>query len=137
MIHPTLRCTAFAGPRRIASGELRHVALKAKQAFDAGKPVLVFEDASGQPVELPLELPAGELLRRLAEPAAEADTKPAAEVEPKPAAEDQAPDESKDGKKKDAGAVGEKAVAVGKADPDAADEIPRLEKQIAEWKSGK
>ena len=68
MIHPTLRCTAFAGPRRIASGELRHVALKAKQAFDAGKPVLVFEDASGQPVELPLELPAGELLRRLAEP---------------------------------------------------------------------
>jgi len=70
MIHPTLRCTAFAGPRRIASGELRHVALKAKQAFDAGKPVLVFEDASGQPVELPLELPAGELLRRLAEPAA-------------------------------------------------------------------
>lgn len=73
MIHPTLRCTAFAGPRRIASGELRHVALKAKQAFDAGKPVLVFEDASGQPVELPLELPAGELLRRLAEPAA-ADT---------------------------------------------------------------
>ncbi len=72
MIHPTLRCTAFAGPRRIASGELRHVALKAKQAFDAGKPVLVFEDASGQPVELPLELPAGELLRRLAEPAAEA-----------------------------------------------------------------
>ena len=72
MIHPTLRCTAFAGPRRIASGELRHVALKAKQAFDAGKPVLVFEDASGQPVELPLELPAGELLRRLAEPAAPA-----------------------------------------------------------------
>ena len=70
MIHPTLRCTAFAGPRRIASGELRHVALKAKQAFDAGKPVLVFEDAGGHPVELPLELPAGELLRRLAEPAA-------------------------------------------------------------------
>lgn len=70
MIHPTLRCTAFAGPQRIASGELRHVALKAKQAFDAGKPVLVFEDASGQPVALPLELPAGELLRRLAEPMA-------------------------------------------------------------------
>jgi len=72
MIHPTLRCTAFAGPRRIASGELRHVALKAKQAFDAGKPVLVFEDASGQAVELPLELPVGELLRRLAEPVAAA-----------------------------------------------------------------
>ena len=72
MIHPTLRCTAFAGPRRIASGELRHVALKAKQAFDAGKPVRVFEDASGMPVALPLELPAGELLRRLADPLATA-----------------------------------------------------------------
>ena len=69
MSHPTLRCTAFAGRHRIASGELRHVALKAKQAFDAGKPVLVFEDASGRVVELPLELPAGELLKRLAEPA--------------------------------------------------------------------
>ena len=46
MYTPFLRCTAFAGPGRIASGELRHVALKAKQAFDAGKPVQVFEDAS-------------------------------------------------------------------------------------------
>ena len=70
MYNPFLRCTAFAGPGRIASGELRHVALKAKQAFDAGKPVLVFEDASGRTVELPLELPAGELLKRLAEPMA-------------------------------------------------------------------
>lgn len=66
----SLRCTAFAGASRIASGELRHVAMKAKQAFDAGKPVLVFEDASARPVELPLELPVGELLKRLAEPLA-------------------------------------------------------------------
>ena len=72
MYNPFLRCTAFAGPGRIASGELRHVALKAKQAFDAGKPVQVFEDASGRVVELPLELPAGDLLKRLAEPAASA-----------------------------------------------------------------
>lgn len=70
MFHPALRCTAFAGPSRIASGELRHVALKAKQAFDAGKPVLVFEDASGCVVELPLELSAGDLLKCLAEPVA-------------------------------------------------------------------
>ena len=69
MSHPSLRCTAFAGSSRIASGELRHVALKAKQAFDAGKPVLVFEDAGGRVVELPLELPTGDLLKRLAEPA--------------------------------------------------------------------
>ena len=72
MFHPTLRCTAFAGSARIASGELRHVALKAKQAFDAVKPVLVFEDGSGRVVELPLELPAADLLKRLAEPLAAA-----------------------------------------------------------------
>ena len=72
MFHPTLRCTAFAGSARIASGELRHVALKAKQAYDAGKPVLVFEDGSGRVVELPLELPAADLLKRLAEPLAAA-----------------------------------------------------------------
>ena len=72
MFHPTLRCTAFAGSARIASGELRHVALKAKQAFDAGKPVLVFEDGSGRVVELPLEVPAADLLKRLAEPLAAA-----------------------------------------------------------------
>ncbi len=68
MLHPSLRCTAFAGTSRVASGELRHVALKAKQAFDAGKPVLVFEDASGRQLELPLELPAADLLRQVAEP---------------------------------------------------------------------
>ena len=68
MSDPSLRCTAFAGHGRIASGELRHVALKAKQAFDAGKTVLVFEDASGHVIDLPLELPASDLLKRLAEP---------------------------------------------------------------------
>jgi hypothetical protein len=68
---PALRCTAFAGTQRIASGELRHVALKAKQVFDSepGHPILVFEDATGLVVELPLELPAADLLRTLnAEP---------------------------------------------------------------------
>lgn len=73
MHHPFLRCTAFAGDRRIASGELRHVALKAKQAFDAGQRVLVFEDASGHVLPLPLELPAGDLLRQLAGPSSTAE----------------------------------------------------------------
>ena len=68
MASPTLRCTAFAGSRRIASGELRHVALKAKKARDLGQPVLVFEDASGRQVDLPLELPAADLLKHLVEP---------------------------------------------------------------------
>ena len=60
MTTPSLRCTAFSGPFRIATGELRHVAMKAKQAWDSGppRPIHVFDDASGKLVELPLELPA-------------------------------------------------------------------------------
>lgn len=68
MFHPSLRCTAFAGASRIASGELRFVALKAKQAFDAGKSVLVFDDANARTLELPLELPAADLMAWLAQP---------------------------------------------------------------------
>jgi len=44
---------------------------------------------------------------------------------------------AKDGKTKDAVAVGEKAMVAGKTDEDAATEMPKLEKQIADWKSGK
>lgn len=72
---PTLRCTAFSGSHRVASGELRHVALKAKQVFDSdpSQAILVFEDATGGVLELPLELPAAELLRSLNAEPAEAD----------------------------------------------------------------
>ena len=67
MPSPALRCTAFAGNHRIASGELRHVALKAKQVFDSqpGPAILIFEDATGRLLELSLDLPAGDLLRTL------------------------------------------------------------------------
>lgn len=70
MSSPSLRCTAFSGPQRIASGELRHVAMKAKQAFDVhpDRPVLVFDDADARTIEVPLELPAADLLRLLAQP---------------------------------------------------------------------
>ncbi len=44
---------------------------------------------------------------------------------------------AKEGKLKDAAAFGEKAVAAGRTEENAADEIPKLEKQIAEWRSGK
>ena len=64
----SLRCTAFADHHRIATGELRHVALKARRAHADGRTVLVFEDSSGRQLDLPLELPEGELLRRLAAP---------------------------------------------------------------------
>ena len=70
MLSPGLRCTAFAGQRRVAAGELRHVALKAKQAFDAhpDRPVLVFDDADARTLELPLELPPADLLAWLSSP---------------------------------------------------------------------
>lgn len=81
MSSPSLRCTAFSGPQRIASGELRHVAMKAKQAFDLhpDRPVLVFDDADARTIEVPLELPAADLLRLLAQPqlATNADAAPA------------------------------------------------------------
>ncbi len=70
MLPQSLRCTAFSGHSRVASGELRHVAIKAKQAFDAHpeRPVLVFDDAEARPLELPLELPEAELLAWIASP---------------------------------------------------------------------
>lgn len=80
MPKPALRCTAFAGTQRIASGELRHVALIAKQVFNSNpcQPILVFEDATGVVVDLPLELPTGDLLRILNAEPAEADHPPMA-----------------------------------------------------------
>lgn len=84
MSTPSLRCTAFSGPFRIASGELRHVAMKAKQAWDSGpsRPIHVFDDASGKLVELPLELPAGEFLRHVTQPALPAEPAPKAVRKP-------------------------------------------------------
>lgn len=79
MSSPSLRCTAFSGSYRIASGELRHVALKAKQAFDGhpDRPVLVFDDADARTLELPLELPAADLLAWLSRPQlGDADSEP-------------------------------------------------------------
>lgn len=65
---PDTRCTAFAGPRRIAAGELRHVALKAQQALQAGEhPVLVFDDRSSRLVDVDLRGSSADLLKRLAD----------------------------------------------------------------------
>ena len=65
---PSLRCTAFADQRLLAAGELRHVALKAKQAFDAapGSAVRVFDDCDGSLLELPLDQAMPDLLQQLA-----------------------------------------------------------------------
>lgn len=44
---------------------------------------------------------------------------------------------AKDGKTKDAVTVAEKAMVAGKTDEDATSEMPKLEKQMADWKAGK
>src|SRR5262245_897431 len=65
---PHTKCTAFAGPRLIASGELAEVALRSKEAIDRGSdsPVLIFDDATSQPIELDFRGTAEDVLNRLA-----------------------------------------------------------------------
>ena len=60
-------CTAFEGSRRIASGDVSHVALKVKEAVDRGGPdaVLVFDDDTSQLVELDLRGTADDVMTRL------------------------------------------------------------------------
>jgi hypothetical protein len=60
-------CTAFEGTRRIASGELPEVALKAKEAMDRGAraPVLIFDDATGEMIEVDLRGTAKDIVKRL------------------------------------------------------------------------
>lgn len=76
-------CTAFDGPRRIASGRLDEVALAA-QTWLAGHPdaaLLVFDDATGRVIDLDLRGGETEVLARL----------PALVAVFAPAAEDEAP----------------------------------------------
>jgi hypothetical protein len=60
-------CTAFAGPKLIASGPPEHVALAAKAALesDARQALLVFDDASGQPIDFDLRGTPDEIRARL------------------------------------------------------------------------
>jgi hypothetical protein len=60
-------CTAFEGSRRIATGELAVVALKAKEVIDGGDhpSVLIFDDATSRPIEVDFRGTAEDVLRRL------------------------------------------------------------------------
>ena len=64
-----IRCTAFEGPRRIASGDLPQVALRAKEVKDRGErgPVLIFDDSTSQFIELDFRGTPEEVLSRLGE----------------------------------------------------------------------
>jgi hypothetical protein len=77
--HGQTLCTAFEGSRRIASGELQHVALKVKEVLDRGEraPVLIFDDATSDLIEVDFRGTPRQVLKRL--PAA-----PAANPEPAP-----------------------------------------------------
>jgi hypothetical protein len=61
-------CTAFAGTRRIASGRPEEVALAVKAAVgaDEDRPLLVFDDSSGKPVDFDLRGTSEDILARLA-----------------------------------------------------------------------
>ena len=63
--HPL--CSAFAGNRRIASGDINAVALATKEIVDGGEtdPVLIFDDATGRLVELDLRGTSEEVAARL------------------------------------------------------------------------
>jgi hypothetical protein len=85
---PETRCTAFAGQHRIASGELRHVALVAQRALSTApaEPVLIFDDRSSEPIDIDLRGTPAELLKRLAEtpdPASRMSDPAAAEAPPR------------------------------------------------------
>ena len=72
------RCTAFAGPRRIASGALGEVVDELKTLVRAGEqaPVLVFDDATGKVIDVDLR---GGTSSAAARPDTSADVTPAAE----------------------------------------------------------
>jgi uncharacterized protein len=69
-MHPDRQCTAFEGDRRLASGLLTDVAAQAKAAVDRGAQVLVFDEATSEPVEIDFRGTVAEVLQRLA-PASE------------------------------------------------------------------
>jgi len=62
-------CTAFEGCRRIESGELTRVALKTKQVLDRREhaPVIIFDDVTGEPIEVDFRGTTEDVLRGLKE----------------------------------------------------------------------
>jgi uncharacterized protein len=69
-----IRCTAFSGATRIASGPLAEVALKAKAIIDADEtaPILIFDDATSEIVEVDFRGMPEDVLRRLGQAAGDA-----------------------------------------------------------------
>ncbi len=77
------RCIAFEGTRCIASGPLLHVARMVKEALDNGAPnsILIFDDATGEPIEVDFRGTPDDVLARLENRFAAARPLPAPETE--------------------------------------------------------
>jgi hypothetical protein len=60
--------TAFEGSRRIGTGPLSDVALQAKEVIDGGAQVLIFDDVTGEQIELDFRGTSDEVRGRLEDP---------------------------------------------------------------------
>lgn len=69
-LDPRTSCTAFSGPRRLATGDLITVARKVKQVIghQTQTPVLIFDDATGRPIEVDFRGTVTDVVRRLTPP---------------------------------------------------------------------
>jgi hypothetical protein len=67
---PQIQCTAFNGPQCVASGDLEKVVAKAKQLIDRagaeGCPVLIFNDATGAPIDVDFRGTREDVMRQVA-----------------------------------------------------------------------
>ena len=68
--HGQTTCTAFEGSRRIATGELADVARQTKAVVERGDraPVLIFDDATSELIEVDFRGTSEDVVGRLAEP---------------------------------------------------------------------
>ena len=67
--------TAFIGPQRLAAGPLADVAIAVMQASrrPAAPPIIIFSDATGQPIDLDLRGTERDIIARLPQPTSPAD----------------------------------------------------------------
>src|SRR6202163_462241 len=68
--------TAFTGHRRLASGPLAEVALAVLKASNSlgAEPIVIFDDATGQPIDLDLRGTERDIVARLPQPASNTET---------------------------------------------------------------
>lgn len=78
--------TAFLGPNWLASGPLAEVAIAVMKASSiaAAPPIIIFDDASGRPIDLDLRGTEREIVARLPQPAPPAETAADESTAPEP-----------------------------------------------------